>query len=268
MATTSWANSSGSSAAQRAPRIASVTTWPNPPVEKMTRAACQGQPLPGLGGADEVIAERVERDDAAGPTCRVAGAGCRPGRAAPAEAVPPSALSSRRTTSETNCSLEIDSRRRPRSCRPPRGGRPGRGRCGSSARGRRACPGRGSPSGRAGRRWRGRGRRTGRPGVATGRAPTWRDDRLGDVGQLAGHVADRLAAEDVARADPHPFLVAEAQRIGARSSAPLHSSASSALIAAAGWARSTTSESIRSSIMPGLLIRISERNWLVAHSST
>ncbi len=38
------------------------------------------------------------------------------------------------------------------------------------------------------------------------------DDRLGDVGQLAGHVADRLAAEDVARADPHPFLVAEAEQ--------------------------------------------------------
>ncbi len=60
------------------------------------------------------------------------------------------------------------------------------------------------------------------------------DDRLGDVGQLAGHLADRLAAEDVAGADPDPFLVAEAERIGARSSAPWHSSASSALIAEAG----------------------------------
>jgi hypothetical protein len=40
------------------------------------------------------------------------------------------------------------------------------------------------------------------------------------------------------------------------------------LIAAPAEGRSTTSESIRSSIIPGLLIRISERNWLVAHSST
>ena len=57
-------------------------------------------------------------------------------------------------------------------------------------------------------------------------------------------------------------------KIGARSSAPLQSSASSALIAEAGFGRSTTSESISSSIIPGLLIRISDRNWLVAQSST
>ena len=36
------------------------------------------------------------------------------------------------------------------------------------------------------------------------------DDRLGDVGELASDLADRLAAEDVAGADAHPFLVAEA----------------------------------------------------------
>ncbi len=63
-------------------------------------------------------------------------------------------------------------------------------------------------------------------------------------------------------------LLRKLQRIGARSSAPLHSSASSALIAAPGNGRSTTSESTRSSIIPGLLIRISDKNWLVAHSST
>ena len=63
-------------------------------------------------------------------------------------------------------------------------------------------------------------------------------------------------------------LLRKLQRIGARSSAPLVSSAISALIAAAGKGRSTTSESMRSSIIPGFVVRICERNWLVAHSST
>ena len=63
-------------------------------------------------------------------------------------------------------------------------------------------------------------------------------------------------------------LLRKLQRIGARSFAPLQSSASSALMAAPGKGRSTTSESTRSSIIPGLLIRISDKNWLVAHSST
>ena len=62
-------------------------------------------------------------------------------------------------------------------------------------------------------------------------------------------------------------LLRKLERIGVKSSAPRHSSTSSPLIAVAGCERSTTSESINSSIIPGLLIRIPERNWLVEQSS-
>src|SRR4051794_10085183 len=50
-------------------------------------------------------------------------------------------------------------------------------------------------------------------GAAVPLVPRGQDhDRLRDVRQLAGHVADRLPAEDVAGADPDPLLVPEAEQ--------------------------------------------------------
>ena len=47
------------------------------------------------------------------------------------------------------------------------------------------------------------------------------DDRLGDVGQLARDLADRLAPEDLAGPDPDPLLVPEAEQDGGEVLGPL-----------------------------------------------
>ena len=181
--------------------------------------AGQGQPLPGLRRASEVVAEGVERHDqrargAVGPEPGIDGVerARRRGRSTP------SALSTRRTTSVTNSSFGID--------RAPLGpavafvqedevevamviqlaaaelaqadDRPARA---LAVAGRRGVPNAGH------------------------RRSHWslRDldhDRLGHVGQLAGHVADRLAAEDVAGADPDPLLVPEAEQDRCRGPRP------------------------------------------------
>ena len=95
------------------------------------------------------------------------------------------------------------------------------------------------------------------------------DDRLGDVGELAEGVADRLAGEDVAGPDPDPFLVPEGREDRRQVLGPL---AELGQLRAdrrrRAGRRSTTSESIRSSTIPGLLIRISESIGLWRQSST